>query len=122
MAGPAYEARRANTAFRRTEIRAIEETSGAPSCQVIFGPIVTTHDDDSVVGDPELVELVNQHAKVVVEHQQAVAPVAVGAGAFEFVARDHRKVHQRMIEVEKERLVRSSAAPHEVQPAQIGKA
>ena len=47
--------------------------------QVILGSVVAAKHDDGVVGDAEFVELVEQHAEVVVQHQQAVAPIAVGA-------------------------------------------
>ena len=73
---------------------------------MILGAIVAAHDNDGVVGDAELVELIEQHAEIVVEHQEAVAPIAIVALPFELVARDHREVHQRVIEVEKERLAR----------------
>ena len=65
----------------------------------------------------ELVELVEQHAEIVVQHQQAVAPFAVVALADEFVARAHREVHQRVVEVAVERLVRLDRLLHELERA-----
>ena len=85
---PADQARRADAAFGRTEVRAVEEAAGAAAGEMILGAVVAAHHHDGVVGDAELVELVEQHAEVVVEHQQAVAPVAIVALADEFVARD----------------------------------
>ena len=71
---------------------------------MILGAVIAAVDNDGVVGNPELVELVEQHAEVVVEHQQAIAPLAVGAFARKFVARGHREVQQRMIEIEEKRV------------------
>ena len=84
---------------------------------MILGAIVAAVDNNGVVGDPELVELVEQHAEVVVEHQQAIAPLAVGAFACEFIAGDHREVHQRVVEIEEKRLARRHAALHEIETA-----
>src|SRR6266508_2456953 len=45
------------------------------------------------------------------------SPHSPCAFAHEFVARDHREVHQRMVEIEKERLARRYAAFHEIETA-----
>ena len=55
---------------------------------MILGAVVAAHHDDGVVGHAEFVELVEQHAEIVIQHQQAVAPLAVVALADEFVAGD----------------------------------
>ncbi len=114
-ARPTHQQRRANAAFRGTEIRAIEKAAGSAPHQVILGTIVAAVDNDGVVGDPELVELVEQHAEIVIEHQQAIAPLAVGAFAGEFVARKHGEVQQRVVEIEEKRLARRYAAFHEIE-------
>src|SRR6516165_9694696 len=114
-ARPTHQQRRANAALRRTEIRAIEKAAGSPPHQVIFGAVIAAVNNDSVVGNPQLVELVEQHTEVVVEHQQAIAPLAVVAFAREFVARGHGEVHQRVIEIEEKRLARGYAALHEIE-------
>ena len=52
-----------------------------------------------------------------IEHHEAVAPVAVRALADEFVARAHREVHQRVVEVDIERLVILDRLFHELDRA-----
>ena len=83
MGWPADQERRADAAFGRAEIGAVEEAAGAAAGEVILGAVVAAQDHDGVVADAELVGLVDQHAEVVVEHQQAVAPFAVFAFADE---------------------------------------
>ena len=84
---------------------------------MILGAVIAAVDDDGVVGNAELVELIEQDAEVVVEHQQAIAPLAVVAFAREFVAREHGEVHQRVIEIKEKRLARRYAALHEIETA-----
>src|SRR5215510_3177189 len=93
-ARPADQERRANASFRRTKVRAIEETARSPPGQVILGSVIAAVNNDGIVGNPEVVELIEQHAEVMVEHQQAITPIAVGTFPHEFVARDHREVQQ----------------------------
>src|SRR5262249_58754359 len=91
-ARPADQERRANASFRRTKVRAIEETARSPPGQVILGSVIAAVNNDGIVGNPKLVELIEQHAEVMVEHQQAIAPIAVGAFPHKFIAREHREV------------------------------
>src|SRR5262245_56887477 len=105
-ARPADQERRANASFRRTKIRAIKKTSRPPASQVVLGAVVAAVNNDGIVGNPKLVELIEQHAEVMVEHQQAITPIAVGAFPRKLVARDHREVQQRVIEIEEKRLAR----------------
>ena len=115
--GQRIRQRRADAAFGRREIRTVEEAAGAAAGEMILGAVVAAHHHDGVVGNAEFVELVEQHAEVMVEHQEAVAPVAVVALADEFVARAHREVHQRVIEVAVERLVVLDRLLHELEGA-----
>jgi hypothetical protein len=105
-ARPADQERRANATFRRTKIRTIEKTARSPANQVILGPVIAAVNNDGIAGNSKLVELVEQDAEVMVEHQQAITPISVGTLPHEFVARDHREVHQRVVEIEKKRLAR----------------
>src|SRR5581483_7382208 len=113
LAGPADEERRADAAFGGGEVRTVEEAAGAATREMILGAVIAAEDDDGVLADAELIDLVEQHAEIVIEHQQAVAPFAVLALPLEFGTGDHRKVHHRMIEVEEERLLLLHRAFHE---------
>src|SRR5207245_2961125 len=112
-ARPADQERRANAAFRRAEVRPIEKTSRSPPSQVILGSVIAAINNDGIVGNSKLINLIEQHAEVMVEHQQAITPIAVGAFPHEFVAREHREVQKRVIEIEKKRLACRYAALHE---------
>src|SRR5262249_19175017 len=68
-AGPTDQERRADAAFRRAEIRSVEKAACSSSDQVILGSVVAAVNNYGIVGNPEFVELVEQHAEVVVEHQ-----------------------------------------------------
>ena len=84
---------------------------------MILSTIVAAHHDDRVLGDTQFIELVNKHAEVVVEHQKAITPITIGALAGKLGPRTHRKMHQRMIEVEIEWLFLRDATLHEGQTA-----
>src|SRR5712671_331423 len=117
LARPANEEWRANAAFCRTEIRAVEESAGSASDQVVLGAVVAAHDDNCIVGNSKFIELVEQHTEVVVEHQEAIAPFSIRALSRKFVARTHREMHQRVIEIEEKRFVCCDAALHEIDTA-----
>ncbi len=96
------------------EVRALQVAGRAAPEHDVLGSVVAGEHDERVVRDPELVEEVEKHTEVAVELKQAVSPVALSGLALELLARDHRHVHQRMIEVDKERRSSRDGASDEV--------
>jgi hypothetical protein len=74
-----------------------------PPQQHLLGAVITGEDHQRVAREVQQVEQVEQCPEVGVEFEQAVGPVSVAGLALEFLPRDHRHVHQRMVEVDKER-------------------
>src|SRR6185437_11359463 len=79
----------------------------------LFGAIVSGKHHDGVVVDAQLLQGIQNRAKIRVELEQAVGPVTLPRLSLELRARDRWHVHQRMIEIKVERLSRLDAAFHE---------
>ncbi len=114
LPGPAHDARGPQVALVTGEVGALPKTRCAAPQQHVLRAVVASEHDDRVPAHPELVNEVQQCPEVSVELNQAVGPVALAACALELLARDHRHVHQRMVEVDKERAVGLDCATHEL--------
>jgi hypothetical protein len=100
---PSDHARRAEIALPAGEVRPLPVAGRAPPQKHLLGPVVPGENHHCVLGDPELVEQVEQRPEVGVELQQAVGPIPLSGLALELLARDHRHVHHRVVEVHVER-------------------
>ena len=103
VAWPAGDARCAEVAFAAGEVGALPEPGCTAPQQDVLGAVVTGEHHKGVVGQVELVEEVEKRAEIGVQLEEAVGPVPLPAAALELGSRDHRHVHQRVVEVEKER-------------------
>src|SRR5580704_4899579 len=88
----------------------------APRLQ-LFRSVVAGEHDDRVVGNAELLKRIEHGAEIGIKLQEAVGPFALSGLPLELRPRQDREMHQRMVEVEKERLSGSHAPLHEVPAA-----
>ena len=105
LARPADEARHAPAAFPVGVLLAAERRVGAVRPGVVLRAVVGRVHDDGVVGDAELVELVEHHADLLVVHDHAVAVGILPALAEVLLGDVRAEVHGRRVVPEEERLI-----------------
>src|SRR4029453_12190067 len=79
LSRPAGAAGRSQCGFHAGEVRPFEIAAGSPMDDVLLVAVVAGEDDDRVVAERQPVDLVEELAKVAVEFEQAVGPVAIAA-------------------------------------------
>ncbi len=112
LAGPPYEARHAPAAFPVGVLLAVERRVGAVRPGVVLGTVVGRVHDDRVVGDAELVELVEHLADLLVVRDHAIAVVVLSALAAVLRGQVRPEVHRRRVVPEEEGLVRLGLLLH----------
>ena len=109
-AGPADEGRHAEAAFPVGRLLALERRGAAVGPGEDFGAVVGGVDDDGVVGDAEVVELLEQLADMAVVLDHAVGIEAQARLALALLLQMREDVHAGGVEVAEERLVWLAAA------------
>ena len=104
-AGPADERRHAEAAFQVGGLLAPERRGAAIGPGEDFGPVVGGVDDDGVVGDAEIVELLEKLADVAVVLDHAVGIDAQARLAFALFLEMREDVHAGGVVIAEERLV-----------------
>ena len=104
-ARPAHHHRDAEAAFPGRALLAVERRHGAVRPQRDLGAVVGGVDDDGVVGDAEVVELLEQLADHAVMLDHAVGVDALAGLAERLLLQMGEDVHARRVEPDEERLV-----------------
>ena len=112
LARPAHEARHAPAAFPVGVLLAAERRVGAVRPGVVLRAVVGGVHDDGVVGDAQLVELVEHLADLLVVDDHAVAVGVLAALADILLGDVGAEVHRRRVVPEEERLVRLGLLLH----------
>ena len=105
-ARPADEARYAPAAFPVGVLLPAERRVGAVRPGVVLRTVVGRVHDDRVVGDAQLVELVEHHADLLVVHDHAIAVRILAALAEVLFGNVRAEVHRRRVVPQEERLDR----------------
>ena len=79
----------------------LPEPAGAPVQQKVLVTVVTGEHNDRILGNADFIQHVEHFAKVAVELEKAVGPIAVFTAALIILAWHHGQVHQCVIEIEK---------------------
>ena len=103
---PAHEAGYAPAAFPVGILLAAERGGGAVGPGVVLRSVVGGVHDDGVVGDAQLIELVEHHADLLVVDHHPIAVRVLAALADIFCGDVRAEVHGRRVVPEEERLVR----------------
>ena len=122
LAGPADHLGHAERALPVRVLLAAERRHAAVRPRVHVRPVVGRVDDDRVLGDPELVELVEQRADdvVVVDHRVVVGRLPAPGLPDALRLRVGAEVHVRRVEPDEERRLRGGLAVDEVEPRARG--
>src|SRR5262249_20007561 len=113
-ARPADEHRHAEAAFPRRSLLAVERRHAAVGPGYQLRAVVGAVDDDRVVGDPEIVELLEHPADHVVVLDQAVGIEADAGTALRGWLEMRPHVHARGVEPHEEGLAALDRAAHEL--------
>ena len=103
-AGPAHHARHAVAAFPVRVLLALERRGAAVRPREDLGAVVGRPDDDGVVGDAEVIELLQELADHAVELGHAVRVDAQAGLALRFRLEERVDVHAGRVEPAEERL------------------
>ena len=112
LPGQRMNARHAPAAFPVGVLLAAERRVGAIRPGVVLGAVVGGIHDDGVVGDAQLVELVEHLADLLVVGDHPIAVVVLPALAAVLVGEVGPEVHGRRVVPEEERLVRLGLLLH----------
>ena len=112
LARPAHEARHAPAAFPVGVLLAAERRVGAVRPGVVFRSVVGGVHDDGVVGDAQLIELVEHLADLLIVDDHAIAVGVLAALADILFGDVGTEVHGRRVVPEEERLVRFGLLLH----------
>src|SRR5262249_43060065 len=92
--------------------RAVEKARMTAPGLKFLGTVVAGKDADRIVLDSQFFDGVEDRSKIRIKFGQAICPVTLAGLSLELGSRDSRKVHQRVIEVQKEGRSRVNASLH----------